>query len=88
MIVYQPFGWYDYHRRGEIPKRLKGTVSKTVSGVMLQPGFESLFLRQKKRNAPTMDSPGFFIKIPVGFCKAFLAGNPRKIDTNYRIGGR
>ena len=36
-------------KSGEIPKRLKGTVSKTVSGVMLQPGFESLFLRQKAK---------------------------------------
>lgn len=38
---------------GEIPKRLKGAVSKTVSGVMLQPGFESLFLRQSVHRLPS-----------------------------------
>jgi hypothetical protein len=31
---------------GGVPKRFKGTVLKTVSGVMLQPEFESLHLRQ------------------------------------------
>ena len=38
---------------GEIPKWLKGAVSKTVSGVMLQPGFESLFLRQSVHRLPS-----------------------------------
>ena len=33
------------HQYGGIPKRLKGSVLKTDSGLNTQPGFESLFLR-------------------------------------------
>lgn len=34
------------HQYGGIPKRLKGSVLKTDSGLNTQPGSESLFLRQ------------------------------------------
>lgn len=44
---------------GGIPKWSKGAVSKTVSGVMLQPGFESLFLRQWQN--PVASRDGFFL---------------------------
>jgi hypothetical protein len=36
----------DHQQYGGVPKRFKGSVLKTDSGVMLQPEFESRRLRQ------------------------------------------
>ena len=50
---------------GELPKRLKGTVSKTVRRASVR-GFKSLILRHHKTRLPMIPAVLFFF--PVSFC--------------------